>query len=91
MHALQQLVDSGNPVRVIGTEATATELGIWWKDRGLNLPPHALPPDSAHRLGVHHLLIAIIVDRNGHIAWVKEGYAAEDAAEWRRQLARAKG
>jgi hypothetical protein len=77
--------------QILGTEATATELRDWWKERGLAVLPLALRPDSAQRLGVHHLPLAIVVDRTGRITWVKEGFAPGDEAEWRRQLERAGG
>jgi hypothetical protein len=92
LKALQQM-RAGDPadtsrVLVVGTEATATELRRWWQERGLTLPPLALAPDAAQRLGVGHLPLAIVMDRGGRIAWVKEGYEPGDEEEWRRQLAR---
>jgi hypothetical protein len=81
----------GFATQVVGTEATALELQAWRKDRGLNAAPPALRPESARRLGLGHLPLAIVVDREGRVTWVKEGYTSGDEAEWRRQLGRAGG
>jgi hypothetical protein len=51
----------------------------------------ALHPESAPRLGVRHLPMAVIVDRGGRITWAKQGYTPGDEAEWRTRLARAGG
>src|SRR5207248_3024126 len=75
--------------QVFGTEATAAELRRWWKERGLAEPPLALRPAAGQRLGVRHLPLAIVVDAQGRVAWVKEGYTAGDEAEWSRQLKQA--
>ena len=76
-------------IQVFGTEATTAELRDWWNARGLSAPPLALLPASAQRLGVHHLPLAIVVNREGRVAWVKAGYTPGDEAEWRRELERA--
>jgi hypothetical protein len=60
--------------QVLGTEAAATEVRDWWKERGLAAPPLALRPASAQRLGVRHVPLAIVVDRAGRVVWVREGY-----------------
>jgi hypothetical protein len=87
--ALQEM----NPAQLLllGTEATAAELRLWWADRGLKHLPLALQPASSQRLGARHQPLAIMVDRAGRITWVKAGYAPGDEAEWRRQLDRAGG
>jgi hypothetical protein len=94
LRALQRLcaeLPGGERVLVLGTDAAAAELRDWWKERGLSWPPLALQPESAQRLGVRHLPMAVIVDRGGRITWAKEGYTPGDEAEWRTQLARAGG
>jgi hypothetical protein len=82
-----ELPEGSKHVFVLGTDATAAELRDWWKARGLALPPLALLPASAERLGVRHLPVALVVDGNGRITWAKEGYTAGDEAAWRRELA----
>jgi hypothetical protein len=74
-------------VQVLGTEATTSELRGWWKERGLEAPP-ALLPESARQLGVRHQPLAIVLDGEGRVTWVKRGYAPGDEAEWGRQLQR---
>jgi hypothetical protein len=87
LQAFQQL--DASRFRVLGTGATAGELRAWWKERRSAIVPLALTPASASRVGARHLPLAIIVDREGHVTWLKEGYVAGDEAEWRRQLERA--
>jgi hypothetical protein len=79
---------SGGRVLVLGAGATAAELRTWWKERGVRLTPRAVTPESAQELGARHLPISLVVDRDGHVTWAKEGYADGDAEEWRRQLDR---
>jgi hypothetical protein len=86
-----ELPGGAERVLVLGTDASAAELRDWWKERGLTCPPLALQPESAQRLGVRHLPMAVVVDRGGRITWAKEGYTPSDEAEWRTQLARAGG
>lgn len=82
---------AGTRLEVFGTEATAPELRDWWKERRLSWPPLALLPTSAQRLGARHVPLAVVVDRQGRVTWVKEGYAPGDEALWRQQLGRASG
>jgi hypothetical protein len=74
---------------ILGADASAAELQQWWKERGLERSPLALHPASAQRLSAQHLALAIVLDRDGRVVWLKEGYTPGDEAEWRRQLARA--
>jgi hypothetical protein len=73
---------------VLGTEATSSELRGWWKARGLEAPPLALLPGAAGPLGARHRPLAIVLDGEGRVAWVKQGYTPGDEGEWRRQLER---
>jgi hypothetical protein len=78
-------------VLAIATDASAAELAVWWRERGISLPPRTISPDEARRLGGRQRPLAIVVDRDGRVAWVKEGYETGDEAEWRRQWERARG
>jgi hypothetical protein len=91
LKAVERLRENTGPrarVLIVGTGGGAAELRAWWKERGVGLPPLALARESAERLGAHGLPLALIVDRQGRIAWRKEGYDPGDAAEWQRQLER---
>ncbi len=79
----------GAPAMLIGTEATAAELGRWWPERGVSNRPLALSPASAARLGMQHETLALGVDRGGRVVWAKAGFEAGDEAEWRRQWRKA--
>jgi hypothetical protein len=87
LRALQRM-DAGC-VQVVATGATAAELAVWWRERGLEAPPMALRPEAAQQLGAHFLPLALVLDGAGRVTWVKEGYESGDEGEWRRQLARA--
>jgi hypothetical protein len=71
---------------VVGTGASGAELDLWWKDRGVDFAPLALSTDGAQALGVRQQPVAIVLDRNGRVTWVKEGYEAGAEAKWSRQL-----
>jgi hypothetical protein len=91
LKAVERLRGNGGSrpwVLVVGTGGGAAELRAWRKERGVGLPPLALAREPAERLGAHGLPLALIVDRQGHIAWRKEGYDPGDAAEWQRRLER---
>jgi hypothetical protein len=93
LRAIQHLVDNptgtGERIVIAATEATGAELQSWWTERKLSAVPVMMPPEAAQRLGVRHQSVVLVVDRAGRVAWVKEGYAAGDEEEWRRQLERA--
>jgi hypothetical protein len=73
-------------VLMVGTGATAAELQVWWKERGLALPPVALGSEAARLLGARSQPLALVVGRAGRVAWAKEGYTPGDEDEWQRQV-----
>ena len=75
-------------LQLFGTEATTRELRDWWKERKLAKPPRALLPETARQLGARHQPLAIVLDSEGRVTWVKQGYVPGDEVEWGRQLAR---
>jgi hypothetical protein len=89
LKALQSM--KASQLHLLATGATAKELRDWWGERRGTLLPRVLRLESAREIGARDLPLAIVVDAAGRVTWMKEGYAAGDEAEWRRQLGRVGG